>query len=84
MEYKLIRSNRKTIELSIDNELCPVIKAPTGMSQKEVNDFFEKHRRWVEKNIEEKRRRLENIRVTSEEEAAARKKALPYLTQSTE
>ena len=55
MEYKLIRSNRKTIELSIDNELCPVIKAPTGMSQKEVGDFFEKHRRWVEKNIEEKR-----------------------------
>ena len=49
MEYKLIRSNRKTIELSIDNELCPVIKAPTGMSQKEVDDFFEKHRRWVEK-----------------------------------
>ena len=83
MEYKLIRSNRKTIELSIDNELCPVIKAPTGMSQKEVDDFFEKHRRWVEKNIEEKRRRLENIRVTPEEEAAARKKALPYLTQRT-
>ena len=68
--------------LSLKGVLGRIFKVKT--SDEEVDDFFEKHRRWVEKNIEEKRRRLENIRVTPEEEAAARKKALPYLTQRTE
>lgn len=84
MEYKLVRSKRKTVELSIDDELCPVIKAPLQMPQSAVDAFFEKHRRWVQQHTEEKRRRLEATAVSPEAEAAAKQNALPYLTGRTE
>ena len=84
MEYKLIRSQRKTVELSIDDELCPVIKAPLRMPQSDIDAFFEKHRRWVQKHTTEKRERLEKAAVTPEREAAAKQNAMPYLSARTE
>lgn len=62
MEYKLIKSKRKTVELTIDDELCPVIKAPLNMPQRDIDAFFEKHRRWVQKHTEAKRIRMEKTR----------------------
>ena len=62
MEYKLIKSKRKTVELTIDDELCPVIKAPLNMPQRDIDAFFEKHRRWVQKHTEAKRIRMEKKR----------------------
>lgn len=83
MEYKLIRSKRKTVELSIDDELCPVIKAPLHMPQRDIDAFFEKHRSWVQKHTKAKRERLEKTAATPEAEAAAKQNALPYLTERT-
>ena len=51
MEYKLIRSKRKTIELSINDELLPVVKAPQKMSISDIEAFVEKHRKWILKHI---------------------------------
>lgn len=83
MEYKLIRSKRKTVELSIDDELCPMIKAPLHMPQRDIDAFFEKHRSWVQKHTKAKRERLEKTAATPEAEAAAKQNALPYLTERT-
>lgn len=84
MEYKLIRSHRKTLELSIDNRLCPVIKAPVGMPQRDIDAFFIKHEKWLQKHIEEKRERLEKTSISPQAEAAVKQRALPYLTERTE
>lgn len=83
MEYKLIRSKRKTVELSIDDELCPMIKAPLHMPQRDIDAFFEKHHSWVQKHTKAKRERLEKTAATPEAEAAAKQNALPYLTERT-
>ena len=84
MEYKLIKSKRKTVELTIDDELCPIIKAPLNMPQRDIDSFFEKHRRWVQKHTEAKRIRMEKNAVSPEAELAAKQNALPYLAARTE
>lgn len=84
MEYKLIKSKRKTVELTIDDELCPVIKAPLNMPQRDIDLFFEKHRHWVQKHTEAKRIRMEKNTVSPEEEFAAKQNALPHLAARTE
>lgn len=49
--YELIRSNRKTIELSISKELKLIVRAPNRMSIKDINDFVIKHEKWIEKHL---------------------------------
>ena len=51
MEYKLIRSNRKTIELSIDDDFLPLVKAPLKMSTEDIEKFVLKHEKRIEKQI---------------------------------
>lgn len=84
MDYKLIRARRKTIELSIDDELNAVVKAPLKMSTKDIDTFVEKHRKWIEKHKTEKKERLAKYSVSPERETVLRKEALPYLTERTE
>ncbi len=83
MEYKLIRSKRKTIELSINDELIPVVKAPQKMSTKDIDVFLKKHEKWIEKHTEAKKERLEKFSVSLEREAMLKEKALPYLAERT-
>ncbi len=43
----IIRSNRKTISISVrDGEL--VVHAPLGMKQEAIDQFISRHRRWIE------------------------------------
>ena len=83
MEYKLIRSKRKTIELSISDDLEPVVKAPLKMKQKDIDSFVSKHEKWIEKQILLKEEKLEKFSVTEEEEKLLKAKSLPYLTERT-
>ena len=49
MEYILLRSKRKTIELSIrDNGI--IVKAPLKMSKKDIDSFVFKHEEWIKTN----------------------------------
>ena len=84
MDYKLIRAKRKTIELSIDDELNAVVKAPLKMSTDDINAFVEKHSKWIEKHRAEKKERLELYSVSPEQESMLRKEALSYLTKRME
>ncbi|MBQ7938320.1 MAG: M48 family metallopeptidase [Oscillospiraceae bacterium] len=84
MDYKLIRSKRKTIELSIGEDFVPLVKAPLKMSTKDVETFVFKHEKWIEKQILAKREQAEKFAVSAEEEAALKEKARPYLTERTE
>lgn len=84
MEYKLIRSNRKTIELSIDDELRPLIKAPLNMSTANIDAFYKKHSNWIEKHIRIKNEHLKKSDVTEEEKTVLKNRAKVYLTERTE
>ena len=84
MEYKLIRSKRKTIELSIDDDFKPLVKAPLKMSTADIEKFVLKHEKWIEKHTKNKIEHAEKFSVTKEEEAVLKAKALPYLTERTD
>lgn len=50
MEYKLIRSGRRTLALQIKNGAV-IIRAPFKTSKEDIDSFIEKHRGWIEKNL---------------------------------
>ena len=84
MKYKLIRSKRKTIELSIGDDFLPLVKAPFKMSTEDIEKIVLKHEKWIEKQIIKKREHDEKFALSSEEETVLKEKALPYLTERTE
>lgn len=49
MEIKIIKSKRKTLSLSIDDEMCAVVKAPYFVTNREINAFVSKNEAWLEK-----------------------------------
>ncbi len=83
MVYRLIRSKRKTIELSINDEYEPLVKAPLKMSTAEIDKFVEKHKNWIEKQIKAKQEHTEKFLLSDKEEQDIKAKALPYLTART-
>lgn len=84
MDYKLIRSKRKTIELSIGDDFLPLVKAPLKMSTEDIEKFVLKHEKWIEKQIIKKREHDEKFALSSEEETMLKEKALTYLSERTE
>ncbi len=48
IEYRLIRSDRRTLSISIDREGAPVVRAPKRMSKKEIEAFITQKQRWIE------------------------------------
>ena len=83
MEYKLIRSERKTVEISINDELEIIVRAPNNMSQNKIEEFIAKSKKWIEKHIESKQKSLGNRNFSKTDEEAARNNALQYLTERT-
>ena len=83
MEYKLIRSERKTVEISINDELEIIVRAPNNMPQNKIEEFIAKSKKWIEKHIESKQKSLGNRHFSKTDEEAARNNALQYLTERT-
>ncbi len=84
MEYKLIRNKRKTIELSIDDDLIPLVKAPLKMSTEDIEKFVSKHKKWIETHVLKKREHAEKFGLSDEEKAVLKEKSMSYLTERTE
>ena len=51
MEYRLIKSKRKTISIQIDKDAQIIVKAPHSVSQRYIEDFILSKRDWIEKNV---------------------------------
>ena len=45
--YQVVRSNRKSVALVIDNEANLIVRAPALMSDTVIDDFVRKKRRWI-------------------------------------
>ncbi len=50
-EYKLIRSNRRTLALEIGRDLSLTARAPMKMPISVIEDFIKKQDKWIEKKL---------------------------------
>lgn len=64
MDYQILRQSRKTISLSVTDELEVVVKAPRWVSKKHLDDFVMQHQAWIEKTVKLKQERKQNDFLT--------------------
>ncbi len=57
MEYQLIRSRRRTLEISVDRAGRVRVRAPMRLSQKKIQEFLDRKADWIHKKQEEMKRR---------------------------
>ena len=50
-DYTLIRSDRRTLSLSVDGEGNVVVRAPRSAGGAEIEAFVERHRRWIARRV---------------------------------
>lgn len=79
MDYKIIRSGRRTLSLSVGDDLIPVVRTPYGVSDKTVREFVEKNSAWLERASEKKRAQLERYNISAEEEQRLKALAREYI-----
>lgn len=74
-EYKLIRSNRKTITLHITVDCEIIVRAPNSCSRQKIDKYVSEATDWIEKTLVKQRKKLEN-KVTLDEETVKKLKKL--------
>lgn len=77
----IIKSNRKSISLSINDELEPVVKAPCFISDKEINSFIIKNEKWIDEAIKRKKVRLDKLNISDSEKQRLRELAKEFIPQ---
>ncbi len=82
MEYKIIRSSRKTLALEVTLKGEIIVRAPRLTLDKAIADFVNSHEAWLKRTLEkqEKRREL-NPEPTAEEIKELRLKAKTVLPE---
>ncbi len=87
MDYKLIRSKRKTISIQM-TEGGLVVRAPFSASGRSIDSFVKKHKLWIEKRAAEiERRRAEADKyppLTDDDIRDLAKRALSYIPKRAE
>jgi predicted metal-dependent hydrolase len=84
VQYKVIYSERKTVAISIEN--CEaVVKAPIGTDEETIRKIVLKHSQWIEKHMEQQKRKASMFKELTEDDIKAIKKdAKRYFTAKTE
>lgn len=82
-DYKIIRSERKTLALEITDKLIILVRAPKRCPTAYIQSFVESHADWIASHMEKQRLRTEKRRELSDKEIAEliirAKKELPAL-----
>ena len=60
MDYKVIRSARRTVTLQIKRGEV-IVRAPNRMSERDIERFVKSHSVWIEKNLAEYAKRMQNF-----------------------
>lgn len=81
--YKVIRSRRKTLSLSINQDLEVTIKSPLYCPNWVINDFYEKNKKWIEKRITQESNKILLPQVLDEDIPAIKKEAYEILSSRT-
>ena len=77
MDYELIRSDRRTMSLTVRNGK-PLVRAPRCLAKREIDRFVAEHESWIIEQLEKKRPM--QAEISPEEEKRLRKAAREYLT----
>ena len=83
MEYRLIRSGRRTLALEISREGEVIVRAPAATPLRDIEEFVAGHTAWIEKH-KAKRKARSLPPLTEEEKRELRARALSYLPARTE
>ena len=77
------RSKRRTLSLTVAPDLRVVVRAPRFVRDSEIEAFVEKHAKWIERQTELQRERMEKQRalLTPERVAALKKEAAEELNE---
>ncbi len=57
MNVTIIRSNRETIAIQVNPDLTVTVRAPKRMSDREIRLFVQEKEPWIQKHVEQIRRR---------------------------
>ena len=60
MDYKIIRSNRKSLGLEIKPDGQVIVRAPVRLSEREIQRFVKQHEDWIRKHLEIVKQKQEN------------------------
>ena len=84
MQYEIIYSDRKTVNISV-KEGAVIVKAPRKIKKSELIKIIEKHEAWILKALEREKEKREKYESLDENEIKALKKsAREYLTEKCE
>ena len=75
MNYIVKRSNRRTVGLEITPRCEIIIRAPKRMSDREIAEFVNKYRGWIDKKLPEAEKRAEKSKAISKKEEELRRAA---------
>lgn len=67
MDILVIRAKRKTMSLSVNDDLQAVVRAPYGASEKSIKEFVESNSAWLEKAVLRKQKQLERYDILDDE-----------------
>lgn len=67
MDILVIRAKRKTMSLSVNDDLQAVVRAPYGASEKSIKEFVESNSTWLEKAVLRKQKQLERYDISEDE-----------------
>lgn len=79
MEYIVIKSNRKTMSLSVNDDLIPVVRAPYFVSEKQIDAFVNSNSNWIENAVQRKRNELDRYHLSDEELCRLIEQAKEYI-----
>ena len=85
MEYTILRSNRRSLSITIDQDANLIVRAPRRMSDRTVAAFVASKHDWIEKHIKKVKeraiRRAEVPEFTEEERKVLTKKARGIISE---
>ena len=58
MKYSVIRSDRKTLAIQVKNGEV-IIRSPRRKSEREIGEFVERNRAWIEKTVAEQKKHID-------------------------
>ena len=80
MDYRLVRSRRRTVAVEITREGQVVVRAPLRCPQAFIDNFVESRRSWIEAHLQRQQQRIAaHPPLTAAEVEALRQKAKAYL-----
>ena len=88
IEISVIRSKRKTISISVSEEAVVTVRAPYGVSNREIKEFVDRQSEWINAHLTKMKARQKAAErippLSEEEEKLAREKAREVLTDRTD